>query len=87
MDDRAHLQPKQWWEVHGNCAPELRALALRLLGPPASSSCAKRNWSTYGLVHSSMQKKVAFDHLASIYFITILVIYSLHPKLKFVLPF
>jgi hypothetical protein len=57
MEDRGMLDPKQWWGIHGNAAPALRNIALKLLGQPTSSSCAERNWSIYGLIHSSLRNK------------------------------
>eukprot|EP00267_Zea_mays_P045970 XP_020398306.1 uncharacterized protein LOC103634671 [Zea mays] len=56
IEDRGYMEPKLWWRIHGHSAPELKRLALKLLGQPASSSCAERNWSTYGLIHSSLEK-------------------------------
>ncbi|CAO2045269.1 unnamed protein product [Urochloa humidicola] len=58
IEDRIHLEAKQWWGIHGNSAPELKRLAFRLLGQPTSSSCAERNWSTYGLIHSSIRNRL-----------------------------
>jgi len=43
LEDRMYMDPKQWWGIHGHCAPELKTLALKLLGQPASSYCAERN--------------------------------------------
>ena len=57
IEDRAHLEAKQWWGIHGNSTPELKRLAFRLLGQPTSSSCAERNWSTYGMIHSSIRNR------------------------------
>jgi hypothetical protein len=45
LEDRRYMEPKMWWRFHGHSAPELKKLALKLLGQPASSSCAERNWS------------------------------------------
>lgn len=44
IEDRAHFDPKQWWGTYGAHTPELRDIALKLLGQPASSSCCERNW-------------------------------------------
>jgi hypothetical protein len=57
IEDRTYLEPKIWWGIHGNSAPELQKLALKLLGQPSSSSCAERNWSTYGLIHSTARNR------------------------------
>ncbi|KAM0928455.1 hypothetical protein ACQ4PT_002494 [Festuca glaucescens] len=58
IEDRTYLEPKIWWGIHGNSAPELQKLALKLLGQPSSSSCAERNWSTYGLIHSTARNRL-----------------------------
>ncbi|EEC83362.1 hypothetical protein OsI_28770 [Oryza sativa Indica Group] len=66
IEDRAHMNAKQWWGIYGNSALELKKLALKLLGQPTSSSCAERNWSTYGFIHSSMRNKFSsFSYLFS----------------------
>ena len=36
----------------------LQTLALKLLGQPCSSSCAERNWSTYGFIHSMRRNRI-----------------------------
>jgi len=57
LEDRTYMDPKQWWGIHGHSVPEQKKLAFRLLGQPTSSSCAERNWSTYGLIHSSLRNR------------------------------
>ena len=57
IEDRALFEPKQWWGLHGQRTPELKALALKLLGQPASSSC-ERNWSTYGFIDSALRNRL-----------------------------
>jgi len=37
--------------VHGARASILQKIALKLLGQPCSSSCCKRNWSTYSFIY------------------------------------
>ena len=36
----------------------LQTLALKLLGQPCSSSCAERNWSTYGFIHCMKRNRI-----------------------------
>jgi hypothetical protein len=36
----------------------LKALALKLLGQPASSSSCERNWSTYGFIDSALRNRL-----------------------------
>ena len=57
IEHRTYLEPKIWWGIHGNYAPEIQKLALKLLGQPSSSSCAERNWSTYGMIHSTTRNR------------------------------
>ena len=52
LRDRDKMDAKSWWIVHGVYAPTLQKIALKLLGQPCSSSCCKRNWSTYSSIHS-----------------------------------
>ena len=47
-----------WWSTYGSSLPVLQTLALKLLGQPYSSSCAKRNWSTYGFIHCMRRNKI-----------------------------
>lgn len=47
--------------IHGNSALELEKLALKLLGQP-SSSCAERNWSTYGPIHSTARNRKSAEY-------------------------
>uniref|UniRef100_A0ACD5X6A5 Uncharacterized protein n=1 Tax=Avena sativa TaxID=4498 RepID=A0ACD5X6A5_AVESA len=58
IEDRAHFDPKQWWGTYGVHAPELKDLALMLLGQPSSSSCCERNWSTYSFIHSLKRNRL-----------------------------
>lgn len=43
------MEPKSWWVTYGANAPLLQNLGLKLLVQPSSSSCSKRNWSTFSL--------------------------------------
>lgn len=69
LEDRTYLEPKSWWAIHGSFAPELQKLALKLLGQPASSSCAERNWSTYGLMHSTTGNRLNPGHAEDLLFV------------------
>jgi hypothetical protein len=57
IEDRDFFEPKQWWGIHGQHTPELKSIALKVLGQPSSSAC-ERNWSTYGFVHSLRRNKL-----------------------------
>ena len=52
------MSPIKWWIVHETSAPMLQFIALKLLGQPCSSSCCKRNWSTYNFIHSMKKNKL-----------------------------
>jgi len=58
IEDQALFEPKQWWGLHGQRTPELKSLALKLLGQPASSSSCERNWSTYGFIDSVTRNRL-----------------------------
>ena len=58
LTNRWLLQPFVWWQYHGSLLPTLQTLAFKLLGQPCSSSCAKRNWSTYKFIHSLTRNKM-----------------------------
>ena len=59
LTERWALQSLVWWQYHGSAFPTLQTLALKLLGQPCSSSCAKRNWSIYKFIHSLKGNKIA----------------------------
>lgn len=56
INDRGVLDPRLWWVLHGFSTPKLQALATRFLGQPCSSSCSKRNWSTYSFISVKRNK-------------------------------
>ena len=51
-DDLGRDDPINWWRMHGDDAPEIKHLAIRLLSHITSSSVAERYWSTYSFIHS-----------------------------------
>ncbi|XP_077251764.1 uncharacterized protein LOC143890988 [Tasmannia lanceolata] len=69
INDRATLEPHDWWAVHGTCAPMLQSVALKLLMQPSSSSCAERNWSTYSFVHSLRRNKITPQRAQDLVFV------------------
>jgi hypothetical protein len=58
MDGRGHMDPITWFRFHGRDSIHLSTLAIRLLSQVASSSSTKRNWSTYGFIHSMKQNRL-----------------------------
>ena len=69
IDDRDLFEPKQWWGIHGQHAPELKSLALKILGQPSSSSACERNWSTYGFIHSMRRNKLTPSRAEDLVFV------------------
>ena len=49
--------------MYGNCAPSLRAIAVRILSQTASSSACERNWSTFALIHTKQRNRLAYSKL------------------------
>ena len=45
--------------MHGDDAPEIQHLAIRLLSQIASSSAIERNWSTYSFIHSIKRNRLS----------------------------
>ena len=58
IEDRWTYDPMFWWSIYGSSLPVLQTLALKLLGQPCSSSCAKRNLSTYGFIHCMRRNRI-----------------------------
>ena len=42
----------KWWLNHGNSSPNLRKLAIKILGLTCSSSACERNWSDFEKVRT-----------------------------------
>ncbi|KAK2662849.1 hypothetical protein Ddye_001423 [Dipteronia dyeriana] len=62
--------------MYGNCAPSLRAIAVRILSQTSSSSACERNWSTFALIHTKQRNRLAYSKLEQ------LVYYYYYIKLK-----
>ena len=58
IEDRWTYDPMLWWSTYGPSLLVLQTLALKLLGQPCSSSCAERNWSTYGFIHCMGRNRI-----------------------------
>ncbi|KAK2662963.1 hypothetical protein Ddye_001537 [Dipteronia dyeriana] len=69
MNDRGFLSPDIWWGIHGSSIKTLQAITLNLLGQPCSSSCCKRNWSTYNFIHSMRRNKKAPQRAEDLVFV------------------
>nr|XP_007161843.1 hypothetical protein PHAVU_001G102800g [Phaseolus vulgaris]ESW33837.1 hypothetical protein PHAVU_001G102800g [Phaseolus vulgaris] len=69
LRDRSKMDAKSWWIVHGNHAPTLQKITLKLLGQPCSSSSCERNWSTYSFIHSLKRNKMTPKRVEDLVFI------------------
>ncbi|KAK3225561.1 hypothetical protein Dsin_005423 [Dipteronia sinensis] len=49
--------------MYGNCAPSLRAIAVRILSQTTSSSACERNWSTFALIHTKQRNRLVYSKL------------------------
>ncbi|RVW62088.1 hypothetical protein CK203_058940 [Vitis vinifera] len=74
FDDRAAIAsrstmvPAEWWFMYGNQTPTLRKLAIKVLSQTASSSASERNWSTFALIHTKQQNRLAYPRLEQLVF-------------------
>ncbi|GKA37840.1 putative hAT dimerization domain, ribonuclease H-like superfamily protein [Tanacetum coccineum] len=66
---RGTTDAKRWWANFGAKTPLLQSLAFRVLGQPTSSSCCKRNWSTYSFIHSLRRNKLSPKRAEDLVFI------------------
>jgi hypothetical protein len=57
-NDQGHIDPITLWGFHGQDNIHLSTLVTKLLSWVARSSSTKKNWSTYGLIHSVKQNKL-----------------------------
>ena len=49
--------------MYGDCAPSLRAIAVRVLSQTTSSSACERNWSIFALIHTKQRNRLAYSKL------------------------
>lgn len=69
IHDRWVVSPMTWWTNHGQYAPLLMSLAMKVLSQPASSSCCERNWSTYSFVHSVKRNALTPERVEDLVFV------------------
>ncbi|KAK4394451.1 hypothetical protein Sango_1599400 [Sesamum angolense] len=56
--------PAQWWYNYGDEAPNLRKkIAVKVLSQTCASSGCERNWSTWSLIHTKLQNRLATEKL------------------------
>jgi hypothetical protein len=58
LEERSTMNPIKWWTRHGANGVYLQSLATRILSQVASFSSTKRNWSTYGFIHSVKRNRL-----------------------------
>ncbi|XP_010245500.1 PREDICTED: uncharacterized protein LOC104589025 [Nelumbo nucifera] len=54
---RETKQPVDWWHTYGHCTPNLRRIALYILGLTCTSSACERNWSTFEHIHTKKRNR------------------------------
>jgi hypothetical protein len=50
--------PINWWYLVKGRYPILSEVALKVLSVPATSAVSKRNWSTFGFIHSKVRNRL-----------------------------
>ncbi|KAI9112920.1 hypothetical protein K1719_016034 [Acacia pycnantha] len=55
--------PALWWKSYGAQVPNLRNLAVRVLGLTCSASGCERNWSTFEHIHSKKRSRLEHQRL------------------------
>ncbi|XP_059628538.1 uncharacterized protein LOC132271233 [Cornus florida] len=69
IEDRKMMSAVAWWNLYGVAAPELYALAIKVLSQTVNTSCAERVWSTYGYIHSVKRNKLNADRAESLVYV------------------
>ena len=62
------LVAAEWWFMYGNQTPTLRKLTVKVLSQTASSFVCERNWSTFALIHTKQQNRLAYPQLEQLVF-------------------
>ena len=63
------MNPLKWWTCHGANGVHLQSLATRILSQVASTSAAKRNWSTYGFIHFVKRNKLGSQKVEDLVYV------------------
>ncbi|XP_015649249.1 uncharacterized protein [Oryza sativa Japonica Group] len=61
--------PAQWWSMFASDTPNLKRLALRMVGQCCSSSGCERNWSTFAFVHTKVRNKLTHNKLNKLVYV------------------
>ncbi|KAI9077222.1 hypothetical protein K1719_040793 [Acacia pycnantha] len=57
--------PALWWKSYGAQVPDLRNLAIRVLGLTCSASGCERNWSTFEHIHSKKRSRLEHQRFSN----------------------
>lgn len=63
-------EPLTWWGVVGKSAPDITALATRILAQDCSASACERNWSTWSLMHTKRRNRLTVPQLNRLVYCT-----------------
>eukprot|EP00253_Pinus_taeda_P014349 PITA_14349 len=58
MRDKRAMSTIEWRNYYGGELPHIQKLTIRILSSIVTSSSAKKNWSTYGLIHSVKRNRL-----------------------------
>ena len=56
-----NMDPRVFWRVHGYIAPDLAALATKILNLTVTTCAAERCWSTYDFIHNKRCNRLRKD--------------------------
>ena len=58
-----------WWKCHGNGAPQIQKLAIKVFNIPTSSAASERCWSAMGNIHSESRNRLTDDRVEKLLYI------------------
>ncbi|PWZ57795.1 hypothetical protein Zm00014a_030395 [Zea mays] len=66
---RFDFNPASWWRLYGGGAPDLQAIAIRILSLTTSSSGCERTWSVFEQTHTKRRNRLTTERLNNLVFI------------------
>lgn len=69
IEDRKNMTPLEWWNLYGVAAPQLYALAIKVLSQSINSSVAGRELSSYSFVENAKRNKFNSDRAESLVYV------------------
>ncbi|XP_054782036.1 uncharacterized protein LOC129289284 [Prosopis cineraria] len=69
MKSAKTMRPDEWWKHFGSSCPNVKDLAVKILGQTASSSGCERNWSVFERIHSKKRNKLEHERLNDLVYI------------------